>query len=84
MSHVDFKKCPCRRVEFRGLGPSHGGGLGNSTTLIQTCSMSLTGLTESAWGLIVLTDGLMKLTSYLHAIHTLVVATVMEITFIFQ
>ena len=22
MSHVDFKKWPCRRVEFRGQGPS--------------------------------------------------------------
>ena len=21
MSHVEFKKCPCRRVEFRGQGP---------------------------------------------------------------
>ena len=21
MSHVDFKKCPCRRVECRGRGP---------------------------------------------------------------
>ena len=21
MSHVDLKKCPCRPVDFRGLGP---------------------------------------------------------------
>ena len=25
MSHVEFKKSSCRRVEFRGLGPSKGG-----------------------------------------------------------
>ena len=28
MSHVDFKKWPCRPVEFKGQGPRGGGGGG--------------------------------------------------------
>ena len=42
MSHVEFKKWPCRPVEFRGLGPSEGRGQdwrgkGKGAIVSETC-----------------------------------------------
>ena len=41
MSHVDFKKCPCRRVEFRGRGPLLPSSNGKSVRWIQAYRVTI-------------------------------------------